>query len=219
MRTRTASPCAATSRRVASMPSRRGMRMSMSTSDGRSRWPRSTASRPSAASPTTSTSGAASSSLRKPARTSAWSSAMRTRVLTLGLRSPSGLAHWRPRESSGCQRQVGADLEAAALARAGGQRAAVEGDAFAHPDQPVAGAVAVRRTAAATVVADLDVEAARLVAQPHLGTRGPGVLERVGQALLDDAVRAQVDPGGQRGALALDRQLDGKAGPLDLLDE
>ena len=57
------------------------MRMSISTTSGFSRRPCSTACRPSAASPTTSRSSSASRIILNPARTSAWSSAIRMRTL------------------------------------------------------------------------------------------------------------------------------------------
>ena len=80
-RIRTASPHSATMRPVAAMPSRRGIRRSMRTTSGSSRRACRMASSPSTASPTTTKSGTDSSSLRKPARTSAWSSHTRIRVL------------------------------------------------------------------------------------------------------------------------------------------
>ena len=64
------------------MPSSRGIRMSISTTSGRSRRATATACTPSPASPTTSRSGSASSSTRNPPRTSSWSSATSTRMLT-----------------------------------------------------------------------------------------------------------------------------------------
>ena len=69
---------AAAIRRVASMPSRTGIRMSISTTSGRVRRASATASCPSLASPTTAVSGSFSRILRSPTRTSAWSSAIST---------------------------------------------------------------------------------------------------------------------------------------------
>ncbi len=60
-----------TMRRVASIPSSTGMRMSISTTSGRKRRASETASSPSPASPTMSVSGSASRILRRPTRTSA----------------------------------------------------------------------------------------------------------------------------------------------------
>jgi hypothetical protein len=70
-----------TSRRVASMPSSTGIRMSISATSGRVRRISATAAAPSAASPTTSMPGSSSSSDRKPARTIAWSSAIAIRIV------------------------------------------------------------------------------------------------------------------------------------------
>ncbi|SCE47859.1 hypothetical protein GA0115252_152712 [Streptomyces sp. DfronAA-171] len=68
--------------RVASTPSIRGMRMSMSTTSGWSARTWSSACTPSPASPTTATSGSASRIIRKPVRSSGWSSTRRTRIAT-----------------------------------------------------------------------------------------------------------------------------------------
>ena len=80
--TRTAEVSGATViRRVASIPSMPGMRMSISTTSGRSRRAASTASAPVAASPTEARSGAVSTRMRKLPRTRAWSSATSTRMV------------------------------------------------------------------------------------------------------------------------------------------
>ena len=51
-----------------------------------------------------------------------------------------------------------------------------------------------------------------LPAHRDVGRRGAGVLERVGERLLHDAVGGEVDAGGQRARLALDVQRDRQAG-------
>jgi hypothetical protein len=66
--------------RVASMPSTRGMRTSINTTSGFSVRAVATASIPSPASPTTSSSGSDPRIILKPERTSRWSSAIRTRI-------------------------------------------------------------------------------------------------------------------------------------------
>jgi hypothetical protein len=71
---------AARTRRVASMPSSRGIRTSMSTTSGWSCLAMATAWTPSVASPTTSMSGWAARIMANPSRTSSWSSATRTRI-------------------------------------------------------------------------------------------------------------------------------------------
>ena len=77
------------SRRVASTPSIRGIRMSIRMTSGLWRRASSTASTPSAASATTRRSGWASRIIRKPARISAWSSAMSSRSVGASL-TPAG---------------------------------------------------------------------------------------------------------------------------------
>ena len=84
----------------------------------------STASRPSAASPTTSRSGSDSRIMRKPARTSSWSSAIRTLIV---------------------MRAAGSDPVAAPADRVpAATLTADEGGAFAHPDQAVSARRLVR---------------------------------------------------------------------------
>jgi hypothetical protein len=70
--------------RVASIPSRPGMRMSNRQTSGRSCLASVTASAPSAASPITSMSGWAFRIIRSPVRMISWSSASRTLMLTGG---------------------------------------------------------------------------------------------------------------------------------------
>ena len=80
--TRTAASCgSAVIRRVAVRPSTSGMLRSISTTSGRSSRARATAVPPLGASPTIVMSSADSRSIRKPARTSAWSSASSTRII------------------------------------------------------------------------------------------------------------------------------------------
>src|ERR671936_122681 len=70
---------------VAWMPSKPGMTTSITTTFGCSSRASATAAPPSSASPTTSTSGSTSRKSRSPWRTTAWSSAMRTRIIDLQL--------------------------------------------------------------------------------------------------------------------------------------
>jgi hypothetical protein len=65
---------------VASTPSSTGIRTSISTTSGRSRSTRSTASAPLPASPTTSMSSCAPSTIRNPTRISSWSSTSTTLI-------------------------------------------------------------------------------------------------------------------------------------------
>ena len=124
------------------------MRMSMTITSGAALAACSIASRPSAASATTSMSGSPSRIMRKPARISSWSSTIRTRIV-IRRRSRVG----EPR----------LDREAAALARPGRERAAVQGDPLAHADEPVAARIGGRARPAAVVE---DRELDRLVGVP-----------------------------------------------------
>ena len=110
---------AAQIRRVASMPSISGIRTSISTTSGRICSARATASAPVPASPTTVRSGARSTSTRKLPRSSAWSSAISTRTLTLP-RKGCGRRHAKPPPERGPAVNV----------------AAVDGDPLPHPEQP-----------------------------------------------------------------------------------
>jgi hypothetical protein len=51
----------------------------------------------------------------------------------------------------------------------------------------------------------------------HVRARGARVLERVGQAFLDDSIRGEVDRPWDQEGLAVDVQPDGKAGAADLV--
>ena len=163
MSTSTRAGCLAVISRVAAMPSSSGMRMSISTTSGSSRPALWIASWPLEASPTTSRSGWFSSTSRNPARTSDWSSAIRTRML---MRRPIGSRARTRKPPLGRP----ADVE----------RAAVERDALAHPDQAVAAAVVGARPpfGPAAVVGDLELDRARRVAHDDPGARGAGVLGR-----------------------------------------
>ncbi len=80
-------------------------------------------------------------------------------------------------------------------------------------------AEAVARRAPGAVVAHLDPQLLGRVAEGHLGGARVRVLERVGQPLLDDAVRGEVDRARERERLALDVEPDGQAGSADLVRE
>jgi hypothetical protein len=112
------------------------------------------------------------------------------------------------------------DGEAAAVGRVGLELAVEHGGPLAHPDQPVAGAPAAARAAA--VVRDLQGDQVVLVADGDLRAGGPGVLERIGQRLLDDPERGQVERRRQRSRRALDPERDREsrlANPADELLE
>ena len=94
--------------------------------------------------------------------------------------------------------------------RPGLHDAPVHRGALAHAHEPVAAAGAAQLVVVArplAVVLDAQHELVRLVRDRDAGARARRVLERVGERLLDDPVRGQVDPG---------RQLDGVAGHAQL---
>ena len=114
-------------------------------------------------------------------------------------------------------REAGGHHESAAGPRARLDRASDERDALAKPDQPVAAAVAAGLGAA--VVGDLELELVLAPADGDPRARRAGVLERVRERLLDHAVRSEVDARRELRRLALDGELDRKAGFADRADE
>ena len=91
--------------------------------------------------------------------------------------------------------QPGGDAEAAAGARAGREVAAEQRGALAHAGDPVAGP---GHAAAAPAVGDLDGQLPVLLVDADLALAGAGVADHVGDRLLDDAERRQVDVGRER---------------------
>src|SRR4051812_2876703 len=168
--------------------------MSMRTTSGRNRAVWRTASSPSIASPVTSRSGSNSRILRRPTRTSGWSSAISTAVMA---GSPG--------------RQQDAEPEPAVLHRSRLELPAVQGDPLPDADQPLPAAGDVARRAG-PVVGDLQLEAPRPVPDTDVALPAPGVLERVGEPLLPAPVGGQLDPAGQTAASAPHCQPPGEAG-------
>src|SRR2546427_8229043 len=86
-------------------------------------------------------------------------------------------------------------MESAAGSGAGLQGAAGRQGTLAHADQAVSGAAGVGSggAEAGSGVRDVDRQAVGAVVEPHGGGRGPGVAQGVGQRLLDDAIRGQLD--------------------------
>jgi hypothetical protein len=74
----------------------------------------------------------------------------------------------------------------------------------------------VRRAVA--VVAHFYAQLVGGVVQRHLGLRGAGVLEHVGETLLNDPVRGDVNTAGQRETLARDVQQDRKPGAFHVFE-
>src|SRR3984957_20274631 len=122
--------------RVASIPSITGIRTSITTTSGARLPASSTACLPSAASPTTCRSFSASISEENAVRSKAWSSTIRTPVITLPPGSPPRPPCVR-RSPWVLDRDLGEYVEAAAE-RSGHQPAAEGADPLPHPDDAVA---------------------------------------------------------------------------------
>src|SRR5450756_1872556 len=112
------------------------------------------------------------------------------------------------------QREARADGEAALRARARLELSPERGDSLAHAHEAAAAGDAGGDPAA--VVDDLDREHVVLVTYADGDARLAGVLERVGQRLLDDAVGGEIETGRQRPRLALHVQGDRQPGLADL---
>ena len=169
-------------RRVASRPSSSGIRMSMRITSGCRRAAWTTASRPLLASATTSMSGSSASSSRKPARTIDWSSTTSTRMV-IGRHRAAAAGHGRGSRRPGRVRRTS-------------RRRRPSPARGCRPDRVPARRPSTR-LAACAVVAHLEPQLVGLVGHRDLGRAGAGVLEAVGQPLLHDAVRRQVEAGGQ----------------------
>src|SRR5919201_4775307 len=119
--------------------------------------------------------------------------------------------------SSSHDRKPRAKPVAAAYARSGLELAAVDRHALAHVDEAVSALVAVAPARAVVAHGELDVPVA--VANEPLRRMRPRVLEAVRQALLDEPVRGEVDPGRKLLGRAFDAELDRKPRFACLLDE
>src|SRR5579859_5499218 len=123
------------------------------------------------------------------------------------------------------QRQASTEEEAPIRRRADGHLPVVEPDALADPDEPVAAAVAGRAARAIAgrgtpaIVAYLDAELIRGVPERYHRLGGTGVLERVGEAFLNDPVGRDIHATRQREAVAGDLQPHGQPGTPDLLQQ
>ena len=103
------------------------------------------------------------------------------------------------------------------VCRTGRHLAAVDLDALADADEPVAEAVALG--GADAVVAHLELELGRLVADGHVGLARAGVLERVRQGFLHDPVGGEIDSRRQRHRRSLHVHPHGQARSADLVGE
>ena len=181
--------------RVASMPSMPGIRMSSRQTSGRSSRARATASRPSAASPITSMPGWASRIMRRPVRTSSWSSATSTRMRHARRAVP---------------RQDGADRPAAGGVGPGLERAAEQRGALAScPRARSRRRPGAAERAAAPVVADR--QRARSRSSPATETAMRVAVRACRSALVIDSCDEPVDRGLDRWAEVVE-----VAGQLDV---
>ena len=105
--------------------------------------------------------------------------------------------------SGGSEREPWTQRPAALVQPAGLEVAAVQRDPLAHPDQPMPACPAASATPEPSSDTSSSTASAR-VADDDTRPRRPGVLEGVGQGLLDDPVRAQVDARRQRDGIADD---------------
>ena len=163
-----AAGAASRSRGSAATPSSRGIARSSSTTSGAARHASATAASPSAASPTTSTSSWRSRNVRRPWRTTAWSSAIRTRI------TPATSSRTRvPSPTADSIVERPAELRRALLHRGQAEPApAHRARRSTSKPQPVVGHAQHERPAA--------------VLEPHLDVLGAGVAQRVLQRLLRD---------------------------------
>ena len=90
---------------------------------------------------------------------------------------------------------------------------------LAHADQPVAGADQLGARPAVTVVGHEDLERVVAPGERDLRRRAAGVLDRVGQRLLYDAVDRELGAGGQRPSRPGHRERDREAGRTRALDQ
>jgi hypothetical protein len=84
---------------------------------------------------------------------------------------------------------------------------------------PAVDSAALSRLTGRAVVGDLQLQLVAAVADLDAGVNRAGVLERVGQRLLDDAIHRHVHAGSQRGGIALGDELDIQPAPARLLEQ
>ena len=167
------------------------MRMSIRTRSGERRRARSTACRPSSASPTTRARGLGLEQLAK--------ARPHERLVVAD-------QHAQAHRAEGSGRGNPARSRRAALGPGTGlHRPVVKGDALAHADESVSAAVlAFSLAGPGSVVGDLELEVpVRRSVTSHPCPRWAGVFERVGQRLLHDPVGGEIDARGQRAWVAL----------------
>ena len=87
------------------------------------------------------------------------------------------------------------------------------------PTRPWPPGVGACAAAPSPRVGDGQLERVGAVAEQHRGVRAAGVLDDVGQRLLEDPERRQVDALGERARVALDGELDPQAGRARALQQ
>src|SRR3954447_7968830 len=187
---------------IASMPSSRGMTRSSRTTSGSVRATSSTASAPSAASPTTSTSSWSSRNVRRPWRTTAWSSASATRIVTRAC-ARSRRRQWSIYDALSSLACVQPHARPHVGRRVDAQGAAERAGALLHRRQaePPSAHLGRRRVEADAVVDHLEGEPAVAGVEGHVDPGGVRVAQRVVQRLLGDAEDVAVArPAGPRRA-------------------
>ena len=116
------------------------------------------------------------------------------------------------------EREARAEDEAAPGARARGHLAAVDLDALADADEPVAEAVARRARPSPSSRTSI-CSSSGAVADGHVRVAGARVLERVGQAFLHDPIGGEIDRAREREGVAVDVQPHRKPGAADLVEQ
>src|SRR4051794_10468231 len=173
------------SSRIAPTPSRRGMTRSMRITSGLRRSASRTAASPSPASPTISMPSCSARNVRRPSRTTSWSSTTSTLMALSATRRLQ--AHGGAASRRGVDAQPPAESPRSLLHRR-------------QPEPPRA-QLGVARVEAGAVVGDLEDEATVARAEPHRDACRGGVPQRVVQRLLGDAQDLRV---------ALDVLVDGE---------
>src|SRR5579871_3261918 len=195
---------AARMRRVASMPLRFGMAMSITTTSGDCSSAMRILSRPSAASATTAMSGCFSSKARKPSRTTVWSSANKMRMgIASVLRGQFG------------DRQFGGNQGSLAEPRVNLQGSSQPAHAFFHSEQ--AHAAHQLRVEPGPVVADGKEHAVLLAFDRHFDRSRIAVARRIVESFLHEAVDARLVLFGKVVGVVVGGDRDFEAGALGCL--
>ena len=167
------------------------MRMSITTTSGRSDRARRTASWPDGASPTTRKPSCRLSRAARPMRTTSWSSAMRMRMLGVSVMTSIGCSGRSP---GGCDRHGKGELRAPSGSALDGQGRAEQLGTASHVGQAVGRSVAAALhhrfgVEAGSIVADLQLQAALRAGQSDIDTSRLRVAQDVAEGLVHDLVQ------------------------------